>query len=81
MIDNSTFLEYKAFLDKYSLNCTSREFIKICNVIPVPLLQIVRGTMLYARTRPIPTLPNLVINDCILFDSKCNNRFINDAFK
>ena len=76
--DNGNLLEYKAFLDKYNLNCTYREYNKICKAIPIPLLQLVQSTLLYVRIRP---LPNVFINDCTLFDSKCNNTYISDALK
>ena len=46
--------------------------------VPIPLLQLVQSTLLYVRIRP---LPNVFINDCTLFDSKCNNTYISDALK
>ena len=79
--DNGNYLEYKAFLDKNNLNCTYREYNKICKAIPIPVLQLAWSTLLYARTRPLPTLPNEVINDGTLSDSKCNIKYMNDALK
>ncbi len=79
--DNGNFLEYTAFLNKYNLNCTHREYHKVSKAIPLPLIQMMRNTMLYSRIRPIPTLQNLVINNCKLYESKCSNKFINQVLK
>lgn len=75
--DNGNLLEYKAFLDKYNLNGTYRKYNMICKAIPALLLQLIQNTLLSANTRPLPTLPYLVINDCTL----CNNKFVSDALK
>lgn len=79
--DTGNLLEYKAFLEKYKLNCTHSKYKMICKAIPVQLLQLIQNILFYAITKPSPTLPNLVINECTLFHNKCNNKFISDALK
>lgn len=69
---NGNLLDYMAFIDKYNLNCTCGEFCKICKVIPLSPIQVIQNTLMDSNVESV--LPNPVINDFSLKDSKCYNK-------
>lgn len=79
MDSDGRLLDYRAWLEKYDLNCTQREYNKICKAIPLPLIQLIQNVLLYLNVELV--LPKLMINDCYLSDKKCNNKLISVALK
>lgn len=76
---NGNILDYKTFVDKYNFNCCHREFKKVCKAIPIPLIQLIKSVLMYANVKAV--LPNLVIEECNLYDRKCNNTLISTVLK
>lgn len=72
-------LDYVSFSKRHNFNCPLKEYRKVCCAIPLALRQLIRNTMLHSEVNP--ALPNLKIGNCILNDSKCNNKFISVNFK
>lgn len=72
-------LDYTSFVERFNINCTLREFQRICKAIPIALIQLIQNTLTYSDVTPV--LPNLVIGHHNLVDKKFNNRIVTDAFK
>ncbi len=72
-------LDYTSFVERSNINCTHREYQKICKAIPVALIHLIQNTLTYSDVTPI--LPNLSIGHHKLVDKNVNNKVATDAFK
>ncbi len=72
-------LDYTSFVERSNINCTHREYQKICKAIPVALIHLIQNTLTYSDVTPI--LPNLSIGHHKLVDKNFNNKVATDAFK
>lgn len=64
--DNGVILSYPDFSEKYCLNCSQREYNKFCELVPLPLLHLIKIFMIYNNFSSV--LPNLLLGQCQLFD-------------
>jgi len=73
------FLQLNSFQEKFNLNCSLREYSKICKAIPAPLKQMIQNSILYSGVSAM--LPSLLVGQVQLLDKKCNNKAISNALK
>lgn len=73
LMDNKgLFLELDSFKEKYNIQCSYREYNKICQAIPVPLIQQIQNTLTYSRV--MITLPDIKIGNIQIGEKKCNSK-------
>ncbi len=70
---------YMTLYDRSNVNCTHREYQKVCKAFPVALIHLIQNTLTYSDVTPI--LPNLSIGHHKLVDTNFNKRVATDAFK
>ena len=79
MDEQGNFLQLNSFQEKFNLNCSLREYSKICKAIPAPLKQMIQNSILYSGVSA--NLPSLLVGQVQLLDKKCNNKAISNALK
>ncbi len=68
MNGNGDLLSYTDFTEKYNLNCSRSDFTKLCKSIPLPLIQLIKNSMMYNNSPSV--LPKLMLGLCNLNDKK-----------
>lgn len=68
------FLKLDSFKKKYNIRCSYREYNKICQAIPVSLIQQIQNTFTYSKV--MITLPDIKTENNQIGEKKCNNKMI-----
>lgn len=77
---NGEILQLKDFKNKFNnIQCSLKEYKKICKSIPVNLIQLIKNTISFSNVQI--KLPNLTIGELNITDKKCDNKYLNKAFK
>lgn len=76
---NGQFLTLAEFEIKYNLKSSVREYRKVCEAVPVALLNLIQSYLKYHKGTA--ALPKIQLNHVSLNDKKCNNKIINGLFK
>lgn len=80
LMDNiGNFLDFNTFKEKFDVQCSYREFSKICKAIPRALVHLIQNTLSQSRIQAV--MPELKIDQLHISDRKCINQFIGKAFK
>ncbi len=79
MDNHGSIMELESFNEKFDLQCSHREYNKVCQAIPTPLLQLIQNTLTHSSVRM--TLPDIRIGQITLEDKKCSNKAIRNRFK
>lgn len=75
LLDNTReFLPFDEFIGKFQVNITQREYMKVCKAIPLPLLGLIKNTLLYYEV--VPSFLSLQMNDLNHLDKIFNNKWI-----
>lgn len=67
------------FKNKFDLECSFREYNKVCKAIPLPLLNLIQNHLYYSEGQII--LPMLQLNQIPINDKKCVNKVVCKMFK
>lgn len=79
MDDKGNFGHYNNFKENFSVQCSYRDFNKICNAIPPALVHLIKNPFSQLKVQAV--VPKLKINKLHIRDRKCNNQLIGKAFK
>uniref|UniRef100_A0A3P9AV59 Reverse transcriptase domain-containing protein n=1 Tax=Maylandia zebra TaxID=106582 RepID=A0A3P9AV59_9CICH len=77
--ERGQFLSVGVFNAKFNIQCSLREYDKVCKAIPLPLLSLIQGYLYYSKAQI--SLPSLHLNQILLTDKNCNNKTMNKIFK
>ncbi len=77
MDDKGTILELDEFNNKYNLNCSIKNYIKVTKSIPTALIHFISNNL---DNTPTPKLQSLYIDNEHFLHKGCNNRFLRQYF-
>ncbi len=72
-------IQHNAFMEKFEIKCSFRDFNTLCKAIPIALKQLIQNTLTYSKVSV--KLPELKIGDVYVGDKKCNNKVIGNVLK
>lgn len=79
MDNHRNFLHFNTFKEKFDVQCSYREFSRICKAIPLALVHLIQNTLSQSRIQAI--MPELKTDPLNITERKCDNQFIGKAFK
>ncbi len=72
-------IQHNAFMEKFEIKCSFRDFNTLCKAIPFALKQLIQNTLTYSKVSV--KLPELKIGEVYIGDKKCNNKVIGNVLK
>lgn len=76
---NGDILQLQELKTKFNLHSSKKEYTKICKAIPPVLLQMIKNTITFSNVQI--KLPTPKIGEMKIIDKKCDNKYLNRAFK